>query len=140
VDGTIDIIATDHAPHPIEAKDCEWSAAAFGMLGLETAASIAQDVLIDSGKSSWSRLAEVLSANPARIGGDAEQGQGIVVGAFANIALIDPTVKRKVVADSASKSKNSPYVGLELPGKVVHTIYRGYFTVRDGQLAAKGRN
>lgn len=140
VDGTIDIIATDHAPHPIESKDCEWSAAAFGMLGLETAASIAQDVLIDSGKSSWSRLAEVLSANPARIGGDAEQGQGLVIGAFANIALIDPSVKRKVVADSASKSKNSPYVGLELPGKVVHTIYRGYFTVRNGQLAAKGRN
>jgi dihydroorotase len=140
VDGTIDIIATDHAPHPIEAKDCEWSAAAFGMLGLETAASIAQDVLIDSGKSSWSRLAEVLSANPAKIGGDTEQGQGLVVGAFANIALIDPSVKRKVVEDSASKSKNSPYIGLELPGKVVHTIYRGYFTVRDGQLAAKGRN
>jgi dihydroorotase len=140
VDGTIDIIATDHAPHPIEAKDCEWSAAAFGMLGLETAASIAQDVLIDSGKSSWSRLAEVLSANPAKIGGDKEQGQGLVVGAFANIALIDPSVKRKVVEDSASKSKNSPYIGLELPGKVVHTIFRGYFTVRDGQLAAKGRN
>lgn len=139
IDGTIDIIATDHAPHPIEAKDCEWSAAAFGMLGLETAASIAQDVLIDSGKSTWSRLAEVLSVNPAKIGGDIEQGQGIAVGAFANIALIDPTVKRKVVADSASKSKNSPYVGLELPGKVVHTIYRGYFTVRDGDLAENGR-
>jgi len=140
VDGTIDIIATDHAPHPIESKDCEWSAAAFGMLGLETAASIAQDVLIDSGKSSWSRLAEVLSVNPAKIGSDVEQGQGLVVGAFANIALIDPTVKRKVVADSASKSKNSPYVGLELPGKVVHTIYRGYFTVRNGELAKSGRN
>jgi dihydroorotase len=140
IDGTIDIIATDHAPHPIESKDCEWSAAAFGMLGLETAASIAQDVLIDSGKSSWSRLSEVLSTNPAKIGSDAEQGQGLVVGAFANIALIDPTVKRKVVADSASKSKNSPYVGLELPGKVVHTIYRGYFTVRDGNLAKSGRN
>jgi dihydroorotase len=139
IDGTIDIIATDHAPHPIEAKDCEWSAAAFGMLGLETAASIAQDVLIDSGKSSWSRLAEVLSINPAKIGGDTEQGQGLVVGTHANIALIDPSVKRKVVADSASKSKNSPYVGLELPGKVVHTIYRGYFTVRDGALAQTGR-
>jgi dihydroorotase len=140
IDGTIDIIATDHAPHPIEAKDCEWSAAAFGMLGLETAASIAQDVLIDSGKSNWSRLGEVLSHNPAKIGGDTEQGQGIEVGAFANIAIIDPTVKRKVVADSASKSKNSPYVGLELPGKVVHTVYRGYFTVRDGNLAQTGRN
>jgi dihydroorotase len=110
------------------------------MLGLETAASIAQDVLINSGKSSWSRLAEVLSVNPAKIGGDTEQGQGIAVGSFANIALIDPSVKRKVVADSASKSKNSPYVGLELPGKVVHTVYRGYLTVRDGKLAQAGRN
>jgi len=140
VDGTIDIIATDHAPHPIESKDCEWSAAAFGMLGLETAASIAQEVLINSGNSSWSRMGEVLSINPAKIAGDAEQGQEIKVGAIANLALIDPTVKRKVVADSASKSKNSPYVGLELPGFIQHTIYRGYFTVRNGQIAEKGRN
>jgi dihydroorotase len=140
VDGTIDIIATDHAPHPIEAKDCEWNAAAFGMLGLETAASIAQEVLIESGKSNWQRLAEVLSHNPAKIGSDEEQGQELAVGAFANIALIDPTAKRTIVAESASKSKNSPYIGLELPGRVLHTIYRGYFTVRDGNLASKGRN
>jgi dihydroorotase len=139
VDGTIDIIATDHAPHPIEAKDCEWNAAAFGMLGLETAASIAQEVLIESGKSNWQRLAEVLSHNPAKIGSDEEQGQELAVGAFANIALIDPSAKRTIVAESASKSKNSPYVGLELPGRVLHTIYRGYFTVRDGQLAPQGR-
>jgi len=139
VDGTIDIIATDHAPHPIEAKDCEWNAAAFGMLGLETAASIAQEVLIESGKSNWQRLAEVLSHNPAKIGSDEEQGQELAVGAFANIALIDPTAKRTIVAESASKSKNSPYIGLELPGRVLHTIYRGYFTVRDGQLAPQGR-
>jgi dihydroorotase len=139
VDGTIDIIATDHAPHPIEAKDCEWNAAAFGMLGLETAASIAQEVLIESGKSNWQRLAEVLSHNPAKIGSDEEQGQELAVGAFANIALIDPTAKRTIVAESASKSKNSPYVGLELPGRVMHTVYRGYFTVRDGQLAPQGR-
>ena len=139
VDGTIDIIATDHAPHPIEAKDCEWNAAAFGMLGLETAASIAQKVLIESGKSTWQRLAEVLSHNPAKIGSDEEQGQELAVGAFANIALIDPTARRTIVAESASKSKNSPYVGLELPGRVMHTVYRGYFTVRDGQLAPQGR-
>lgn len=138
VDGTIDIIATDHAPHPIEAKDCEWSAAAFGMLGLEIAASVAQEVLIESGNSSWSRLAEVLSINPARIGGDKNQGQEIAEGNVANVVLIDPSVKRKVVADSASKSKNSPYVGLELPGLVRHTIYRGHFTVRDAVLAKVG--
>lgn len=139
IDGTIDIIATDHAPHPIEAKDCEWNAAAFGMLGLETAASIAQEVLIESGKSSWARLAEVLSLNPAKIGSDTEQGQELEVGAFANIALIDPSAKRTIVAESASKSKNSPFIGLELPGRVLHTVYRGYFTVRDGKLAAEGR-
>lgn len=138
VDGTIDIIATDHAPHPIEAKDCEWSAAAFGMLGLEIAASVAQEVLIESGNSSWSRLAEVLSINPARIGGEKNQGQEIAEGNVANVVLIDPSVKRKVVADSASKSKNSPYVGLELPGLVRHTIYRGHFTVRDAVLAKVG--
>ncbi len=139
IDGTIDIIATDHAPHPIEAKDCEWNAAAFGMIGLETAASIAQLVLIDSGKSNWKRVAEVLSINPARIGQDADQGVEISVGSVANLTLIDPTAKRTVVAQSASKSTNSPYVGLELPGRVKHTIFRGYFTVRDGNLAKVGR-
>lgn len=140
IDGTIDIVATDHAPHPIESKDCEWSAAAFGMLGLETAASIAQEILIDSGLSDWKRFAQVLSINPARIAGDIEQGQDILAGSFANIVLIDPKIKRKVVAESASKSTNSPFVGLELPGKVVHTIYRGYFTVRDSKLAKQGRS
>jgi dihydroorotase len=140
VDGTIDIIATDHAPHPIEAKDCEWSAAAFGMLGLEIAASIAQEVLIESGQSNWQRLAEVLSENPARIAGDDQHGQNIKAGSIANLVLIDPIIRRKVVAESGSKSQNSPYVGMELPGKIQHTIYRGFFTVRDGQLSEKGRN
>ncbi|MEY4019054.1 MAG: hypothetical protein RLZZ590_354 [Actinomycetota bacterium] len=139
IDGTIDIIATDHAPHPIEAKDCEWNAAAFGMIGLETAASIAQLVLVDSGRSNWNRVAEVLSVNPAKIGQDPNQGVEISVGSVANLTLIDPTAIRTVIAESASKSKNSPYVGLELPGRVKHTIYRGYFTVRDGNLAKAGR-
>jgi dihydroorotase len=110
------------------------------MLGLETAASIAQEVLIKSGRSDWFRLASVLSINPAAIAGDSEQGQELAAGAFANIVLIDPQAKRKVVAETASKSKNSPYVGLELPGKVIHTIYRGYFTVRNSTLAEKGRS
>jgi dihydroorotase len=140
VDGTIDIIATDHAPHPIEAKDCEWSAAAFGMLGLEIAASIAQEVLIESGQSNWQRLAEVLSENPARIAGDDQHGQNIKAGSIANLVLIDPKIRRKVVAESGSKSQNSPYVGMELPGRIQHTIYRGFFTVRNGQLSEKGRN
>jgi dihydroorotase len=135
VDGTIDIIATDHAPHPTESKDCEWSAAAFGMVGLETAASVAQQVLIDSKKSNWMRLAEVLSHAPARIAQDKNQGELLAVGSSANIALIDATATRKIAAKTASKSVNNPYAELELPGRVVHTIFKGRFTVRDGKLA-----
>lgn len=135
IDGTIDIIATDHAPHPTESKDCEWSAAAFGMVGLETAASVAQQVLIDSKKSNWMRLAEVLSHAPARIAQDKNQGELLAVGSSANIALIDATATRKIAAKTASKSVNNPYAELELPGRVVHTIFKGRFTVRDGKLA-----
>ncbi len=131
IDGTIDIIATDHAPHPTEAKDCEWSAAAFGMLGLETAASIAQEVLIESGKSDWNRLVEVMSSAPAAISGIDGQGQRIETGAVANIVLIDPKATRSIVDGGASKSNNQPFRGLTLPGLVVHTIYRGEFSVRD---------
>lgn len=139
IDGTIDIIATDHAPHPAEAKECEWDAAAFGMIGLETAASVAQAVLIDSGRSNWQRLAEVMSVNPARIAQDENQGQAIAVGAVANIALIDPSVKREIAVASESKSSNNPYAGLTLPGRVMHTIYRGRFTVRGGAIVEVGQ-
>ena len=139
VDVTIDIIATDHAPHPTEAKDCEWQAAAFGMLGLEIAASVAQEVLVESGASNWQRVAEVLSHNPASIGRLSEQGQEIAAGRVANLVLINPAAKR-IIETSHSKSSNNPYRGLELPGAVVHTIYRGYRTVNNGELAPKGRN
>lgn len=139
VDGTIDIIATDHAPHPVESKDCEWQAAAFGMLGLEIAASVAQEVLVNSGKSSWNRVAEVLSHNPAQIGLLQEQGQPLEAGSIANIVLINPNTKR-TIDGSHSKSDNNPYRGLTLPGAVMHTIYRGYQTVANGQLANRGRN
>jgi dihydroorotase len=137
IDGTIDIIATDHAPHPTEMKDCEWATAAFGMVGLETAASVAQLVLIDSKRSTWQRLAEVLSHNPAKIAGDVGQGLAIEVGNPANLTLIDAGALRNVSAASASKSLNNPYAGLQLPGSVVHTIYKGRFTVRDGSLVVR---
>lgn len=134
IDGTIDIIATDHAPHAAELKDCEFSAAAFGMVGLETAAAVAQNVLIESGRSNWQRLAEVMSHNPARIGRDENQGEAIAVGAVANLTLIDAEAVRTIAAQTASKSSNNPYQGLQLKGKVVHTIYRGQFTVRNSEL------
>ncbi|MFM5951878.1 MAG: dihydroorotase [Micrococcales bacterium] len=137
IDGTIDVIGTDHAPHPDELKSCEWSSAAFGMLGLETAASIAQLVLVDSGKSTWARLEEVLSKGPAVISGLKSQGQTISAGSVANLVVIDPSVKRTIIDGGASKSNNQPYVGMELPGQVIHTIFNGKFTVRDGVLAGK---
>lgn len=139
IDGTIDIIATDHAPHPIESKDCEWGAAAFGMVGLETAASVAQLVLIESGKSNWLRLSEVMSVNPAKIAGDSGQGEPIAIGSVANLALIDPKAKRVITSQTASKSVNNPYAGLELPGAVVHTVFNGRLTVTDGELIQEGR-
>ena len=137
IDGTIDVIGTDHAPHPDEAKDCEWASAAFGMLGLETAASIAQLVLVESGKSNWARLAAVLSVVPAQISGLETQGQQIEAGSFANLVLIDPKAKTVVIDGGASKSNNQPFRGMELPGRVVHTIFRGKFTVRDSELVGK---
>jgi len=135
IDGTIDIVATDHAPHPDEAKDCEWAAAAFGMLGLETAASIVQEVLIESGKSSWVRFSEVMASKPASISGISGQGQPLEPGSVANIVLIDPTATRLIADGGASKSSNQPYRGMSLPGAIVHTIFRGEFTVKNSKLA-----
>lgn len=137
-DGTIDIIATDHAPHPVDSKDCEWAAASFGMLGLEIALSVAQQVLVDSGLADWSRVAEVLSHNPAKIGSLDEQGQALEVGSVANLVLVDPEQSR-LIESSESKSSNNPYLGMQLPGAVVHTIYRGYQTVVSGVVVSEGR-
>jgi dihydroorotase len=135
-DGTIDIVATDHAPHPVEDKDCEWSAAAFGMLGLETALSVVQHTMVDTGMMSWADVADRLSVRPARIGQLADQGQPLAAGSPANLVLVDPTVTRTVVpSESASLSRNTPYDGMELPGRVVATFLRGTPTVLDGRLA-----
>ncbi|MEV7431277.1 dihydroorotase [Nocardioides sp. NPDC092400] len=134
-DGTIDIVATDHAPHPHEDKDCEWAAAAFGMLGLETALSIVQETMVDPGLLDWAGVAERMSHAPARIGRVADHGQPLAVGAPANVVLYDPAVRRTVdPARSASLSRNTPYRGMELPGRVVATFLRGRPTVLDGAL------
>jgi dihydroorotase len=135
-DGTIDAIATDHAPHPREDKDCEWAAAAFGMLGLQTAFSIAVQTLVEPGLLDWRGLADRMSVRPARIAGLAGQGRDICVGAVANLCVVDPSA-RWVVDPSglASRSRNTPYAGMEMPGRVVHVLYAGEPTVLDGALA-----
>lgn len=133
IDGTIDMIGTDHAPHSAEKKECEWDAAAFGMVGLENAASVAQQVLIESGKSNWQRYQEVLSVAPAKLAGFENQGE-IAVGNEANLVVIDPSAKRTISSKTYSMSSNNPFANHELPGSVVHTIFRGKFTVKAGEL------
>lgn len=135
-DGTIDIVATDHAPHPHEDKDCEWQAAAFGMIGLETALSIVQQTMVDTGLLDWAGVAERMSAKPAEIGRATDHGRPLAVGEPANIVLYDPSATRVVdPSETASLSRNTPYAGMELPGRVVATFLRGRPTVLDGKQA-----
>jgi dihydroorotase len=133
-DGTIDVVATDHAPHPAEDKECEWAAAASGMLGLETALAVVQEAMVDTGLLDWAGVADRMSVRPARFGRVSDHGQPIAVGAPANLVLYDPSVRRRVdPADLASLSRNTPYAHLSLPGAVVTTFLRGKPTVLDGK-------
>ncbi|MFF8806439.1 dihydroorotase [Streptomyces omiyaensis] len=135
-DGTIDIVATDHAPHPHEDKDCEWAAAAMGMVGLETALSVVQQTMVETGLLDWAGVADRMSAAPARIGRATGHGRPVSAGEPANLVLVDPAYRGTVdPADFASRSRNTPYEGRELPGRVTHTFLRGRATVMDGKLA-----
>jgi dihydroorotase len=134
-DGTIDAVATDHAPHPTEDKECEWAAAAMGMLGLETALSVVQHTMVDTGLLDWAGVADRMAVRPAAIGRLSHHGAPLETGAPANVTLVDPSVTRVIdPTESASLSRNTPYRGLELPGRVVATFLRGRATVLDGKL------
>jgi dihydroorotase len=138
-DGTIDIVATDHAPHPIEAKDCAWDEAANGMVGLESALSVVQAAVVDSGQLAWSDVARVLSTEPARIGSLVGYDRPFAPGSPANVTLYDPSATREFsVGDLRGKGTNSPYLGRFLPGRVIATIHNGYPTVMDGELVDAG--
>ena len=135
-DGTIDAIATDHAPHPREDKDCEWAAAAMGMLGLETALGIVAEALVVPGLLDWEGVAERMSVAPAQIAGLADQGRSIAPGSPAHVTVWDPNTPTLVAAEAlASRSSNSPYLGRQLPGRVRHVFFHGRPTVLDGALA-----
>jgi dihydroorotase len=135
-DGTIDCVATDHAPHPVEAKETEWAAAANGMTGLETALRVVQLAMVDTGLLDWAGVADRMSARPARIGRVAGHGGPVSPGAPGNITLYDPAATPESVdpATHASKSRNSPFAGMVLPGRVVATFLRGTATVIDGKV------
>lgn len=134
-DGTIDIVATDHAPHPVEAKTCEWASAANGMVGLESALAIVHQTLVAEGHIGWSDVERIMSHAPARIGRLNGQGSPITVGSPAELVLYNPMLASEFGPDRlAGKSSNSPYLGRTLPGDVIATIHQGYFTYRDGDV------
>jgi len=134
-DGTIDCVATDHAPHAAEDKESEWGAALPGMLGLQTALSVVVETMVLAGRLDWHGVASRLSEAPARIGSLAEQGRPIAVGEPANLVLVDPAARWTVEpAALASKSRNTPFAGRTLPGRVRATFLRGRATTRDGEV------
>ncbi|WP_228386443.1 dihydroorotase [Ornithinicoccus halotolerans] len=132
-DGTIDAVATDHAPHPRQDKEHAFADAAFGMLGLETALSVVATTMVTEGRVGWREVAQVMSHAPARIAGLAGQGQPLEPGSPATITLVDPG--RRVSVDAAlsqSLSRNNPWHGRELTGAVHLTMLRGQVTAREG--------
>ena len=133
-DGTIDAVATDHAPHSLEDKDCEWAAAAMGMVGLETAVGVVGKAMVETGLLDWAGVADRMSRRPAQIGRLPGQGRPIAVGEPANLVLVDPSVRYTIEPrDLVSRSKNSPYGGIELTARPVMTFLRGRPTARDGE-------
>ncbi len=140
-DGTIDAIATDHAPHAAHKKDREFEYAPCGMVGLETALGVVLAELVEPGVCTLSRAIELLSTAPARILGPrgVSNGHGgpIAAGAPANVVVFDAEATWQVESSAlASRSRNTPFAGRKLTGRVVHTILRGGFTVRDGEATA----
>ncbi len=140
-DGTIDCVATDHAPHPVEDKETEWQVAAFGMTGLETALRVVHAAMVETGQLDWAGVADRMSARPAAIGGlDGAgaplHGRPLAAGSPANVVLYDSGVRDVVdPAQHASRSRNTPFAGMTLPGRVQATFLRGVPTVLDGKLA-----
>ena len=134
-EGVIDIVATDHAPHPAEDKDCEWQAAAFGMVGLETSLSVVIKTMVESKLMSWSDLVDRMSVKPAQIAGYENQGQTISKLSPANLILIDPAASWQVERDKLkSKSKNTPFDRMTLPGVISDVIYNGKLVLSSGKL------
>ena len=130
-DGTIDIVGTDHAPHTVQDKDHPFEVAAPGMLGLEAALAVVVEVMVNTGRLDWAGVADRMSIAPARIGRLPHQGRPIAAGEPANLVLIDPARRSMVDRNrSASKSRNNPYHGLDLPDPVEMTVWAGKVTHR----------
>ncbi|MBW8173128.1 dihydroorotase [Ornithinimicrobium sp. Arc0846-15] len=134
-DGTIDAVATDHAPHVRHDKEHAFIDAAFGMLGLETALPVVCTAMVESGMMGWERVAKVMSIAPARIARLATQGRPLVPGAPANLTLVDPHRERVIDRSSSlSLSRNNPWHDRSLTGTVELTMLQGRITARQGNV------
>ena len=130
-DGTIDMVGTDHAPHARQDKDHPFDIALPGMIGLEQSLAVVMEVMVGSGRIDWPTLVERMSFAPARLSGSTTQGRPLTAGEPANLVLVDPSARGVVDRDSsASKSRNNPYHGRDLPDPVVATIWAGGVTYR----------
>lgn len=132
VDGAIDCIGTDYTPHPLEIKDCEWQAGVFGMIGLEIALPVVQEVLVDTDRMNWQDVAHIISTTPAVTDRVPSRGQGIVEDKPANLTSYNPTVCCTVTSDvQYSITTGTPFLGMELSRQVRYTMWRESLTVRD---------
>jgi dihydroorotase len=137
VEGMVDCVATDHAPHAEHEKVCEFANARPGMLGLQTALSVVVQTMVEPGLLTWRDVARVMSENPARIAGLPDHGRLLDIGEPANLTVVDPDATWSVRgADLASRSDNTPYESMTLPGTVTATLLRGKLTARDGKCPA----
>jgi dihydroorotase len=132
-DGTIDAVATDHAPHAVEEKEAEFDQSPPGTIGLETALAAILTHGVAAGRVTLARAVEALSTAPARLLGAADHGGPIAAGRPANLVAFDPAAEWVVEAPFVSRSRNSAFLGHALTGRVVHTLYRGEPVVANGK-------
>lgn len=133
IDGTIDCIVTDHAPHTAWEKDREFELSPFGMIGLETSLSLVMTQMVHTGLIDYNRLVEVMAINPRKVLRVEEVK--LQAGSTADITIIDPDLEWTVTADSfVSKAKNSGFIGADLKGRATDVYVGGYATMQDGQI------
>ncbi|WP_018295594.1 dihydroorotase [Corynebacterium lubricantis] len=137
LEGVVDCVATDHAPHGSEEKCVEFEHARPGMLGLETSLAIVAKVFVESGLADWRFVAKVMSEKPAEITRLPGHGRPIAVGEPANLTVVDPDAPWTVHGEELeSKSENTPFEDMTFNAQVTHTILRGHVTLSDGEISA----
>lgn len=138
IDGIVDCVATDHAPHGSEEKCCEFDKARPGMLGLETSLALIARIFVLNGDQDWRFVARVMSERPAQITKLPGHGRPIAVGEPANLCVVDTNTSWVAEGEKmASKSRNTPYEGMDMPVKISTTILRGKVTCRDGRAVTE---